>query len=160
MGYLIDGNNFLGFAFPGQIRDPESRMALVRKLMAFQHFTGARVTLVFDGRLSDDIEELAKGEKRFRVLHPREEESADDVIYALIDRQRDRRRLFVVSSDRQVKAYAREAGARPLTCKEFDAELKAVLKERKAVKEMEKPRGFPSSLEVGLWMDIFGEKKR
>jgi uncharacterized protein len=160
MAYLIDGNNFLGFAHPGQHRDPEHRMALVRKLLAFQKFTGSRVILVFDGRLSDDVADLGAGERKFRVLQPPEGETADTVIEELIDRQKDRRRLFVVSSDREVRSFAREAGARPLTCREFAAELKDVLKERKTLKEMDKPQVRTSALEVGLWLDIFKDKRR
>jgi predicted RNA-binding protein with PIN domain len=72
MAYIVDGNNFLGFAHPGQHRDPENRMALVRKLLAFRRHSGARVILVFDGRLSDELAALAAGEEKFRVLQPPE----------------------------------------------------------------------------------------
>jgi predicted RNA-binding protein with PIN domain len=160
MAYLIDGNNFLGFAFPGQHRDPENRMALVRKLLAFRKFTGSRVVLVFDGRVSDDLAALAGGEEKFRVIQPPEDASADDVIRDVIDRQKDRRRLFVVSSDREIRSYAREAGAQPLTCRDFAVELKGVLKERKLKREMDKPEPRASAMELGLWIDVFGDKRR
>jgi len=160
MAYLVDGNNFLGFAFPGRHRDPENRMALVRKLVAFRKFTGSRVVLVFDGRVSDDLAALAGGEEKFRVIQPPEGDSADDVIRGLIDRQKDRRRLFVVSSDREIRSYAREAGARPLTCRDFAAELKGALKERRALKEMDKPEPRASAMELGLWLEVFGDKRR
>jgi predicted RNA-binding protein with PIN domain len=160
MAYLVDGNNFLGFAFPGQHRDPENRMALVRKLLAFRKFTGSRVVLVFDGRVSDDLAALAGGEEKFRVIQPPEGDSADDVIRDFIDRQKDRRRLFVVSSDREIRSYAREAGAQPLTCRDFAAELKGVLKERKLKREMDKPEPRASAMELGLWIEVFGDKRR
>jgi predicted RNA-binding protein with PIN domain len=160
MAYLIDGNNFLGFAFPGQHRDPENRMALVRKLLAFRKFTGSRVVLVFDGRVSDDLAALAGGEEKFRVIQPPEDASADDVIRDVIDRQKDRRRLFVVSSDREIRSYAREAGAQPLTCRDFAVELKGVLKVRKLKREMDKPEPRASAMELGLWIDVFGDKRR
>lgn len=160
MAYLIDGNNFLGFAFPGQHRDPENRMALVRKLLAFRKFTESRVVLVFDGRVSDDLAALASGEEKFRVIQPPEGASADDVIRDVIDRQKDRRRLFVVSSDREIRSYAREAGAQPLTCRDFAVALKGVLKERKLKREMDKPEPRASAMELGLWIDVFGDKRR
>ncbi len=160
MAYLVDGNNFLGFAHPGQHRDPENRMALVRKLLAFRKFTGSRVILVFDGRVSDDLAALAGGEEKFRVIQPPEGESADDVIRRFIDRQKDRRRLFVVSSDREIRAYAHEAGAQPLPCRDFAAVLKVALKERKTLKEMDKPEPRPSAMELGLWLEVFGGKRR
>ena len=160
MAYLVDGNNFLGFAHPGQHRDPENRMAQVRKLLAFRKFTGSRGSLVFDGRVSDDLAALAGGEEKFRVIQPPEGESADDVIRRLIDRQKDRRRLFVVSSDREIRSYAHKAGAQPLPCRDFAAMLKGALKERKTLKEMDKPEPRASAMELGLWLDVFGGKRR
>jgi predicted RNA-binding protein with PIN domain len=160
MAYIVDGNNFLGFAHPGQHRDPENRMALVRKLLAFRRHSGARVILVFDGRLSDELAALAAGEEKFRVLQPPEGESADDVIRTLIDRQKDRRRLFVVSSDREVRSYAREAGAQPLACRDFAMQLKGALKERKSLREMDKPEPRASAMELGLWLELFGERRK
>jgi predicted RNA-binding protein with PIN domain len=160
MAYIIDGNNYLGFAHPGQHRDPENRMALVRKLLAFRKFNGARVILVFDGRVSDDLAALAGGEEKFRVIQPPEGDTADDVIRGLIDRQKDRRRLFVVSSDRELRSCAREAGAQPLSCRDFAAQLKGTLKERKTLREMDKPEPRTSSMELGLWLDVFGGKRR
>jgi predicted RNA-binding protein with PIN domain len=160
MATIVDGNNYLGFAHPGQHRDPENRMALVRKLLAFRKFNGSRIVLVFDGRVSDDLAALAGGEEKFRVIQPPEGESADDVIRGLIDRQKDRRRLFVVSSDREIRSYAREAGAQPLLCREFASLLKGALKERKTLREMDKPEPKPSAMELGLWLEVFGGKKR
>ena len=160
MAFIVDGNNFLGFSAAGGARDPENRRSLVRKLLAFQKFTGTRVFLVFDGRLTDDLIVMAAGEGKFRLIQPPLGENADGVILDLIDRQTDRRRLFVVSSDREIRTYAHDAGASPLTCREFEARLKRVLKERRAAKEMGKPAVRTSPLEVGLWLDVFGEKKR
>lgn len=63
MATIIDGNNFLGFAFPCQIRDPENRLTLVRKLLAYRHFTRSRIILVFDGRAAEEIFTLKKGRR-------------------------------------------------------------------------------------------------
>jgi predicted RNA-binding protein with PIN domain len=162
MAFIVDGNNFLGYAYPGQMRDPENRMALARRLLAFAHFTRHRVLLVFDGRASDDLAGLTRGDDKLRVYWPPEGETADTVIVELIDRQKDRRCLTLVSNDRELRAYAREAGAQSLACRDFDARLKSALRERKAGREMLKPEERPSSFEVGFWMDLFSkpEKKR
>ena len=56
MAYLIDGNNLLGHLFPGAHRDPDNRLKLVRRLIAFQRFTRSRVILVFDGPPSADVD--------------------------------------------------------------------------------------------------------
>jgi len=161
MAYIIDGNNFLGYAFPGQHRDPENRRALIRKLLAFVRFSRVRVILVFDGPASDEIAEMTRGENRLRVSYALEGGSADDAIFDLVERQKDRRHLIVVSTDREIRAFAREAGAAlVLTCREFEGRLKRTLGERKALKEMEKPASVPSKLEVGLWMSVFGAERK
>jgi predicted RNA-binding protein with PIN domain len=160
MAFLIDGNNFLGYAFPGERRDPENRMGLTRRLLAFAHHTRNRVHLVFDGGGSDDLSALTRGDDRLRLHLPREGESADDVIVELIDRSTDRRRLTVVSNDRALRDYARESGAVSLLCREFDARLKGVLRERKAGREMAKPEAKPSAFEVGFWLDLMEKKRR
>jgi predicted RNA-binding protein with PIN domain len=159
MAFIVDGNNFLGYAYPGQMRDPENRMALARRLLAFAHFTRTRVLLVFDGRVTDDLAELTRGDDKLRLVPPPEGESADAVIIELIDRPKDRRHLTLVSNDRALRDYAREAGAPSLSCREFDGRLKAALRERKAGREMAKPAARPSSFEVGFWMDVFTHRQ-
>jgi predicted RNA-binding protein with PIN domain len=165
MGFIVDGNNFLGYASPGGIRDPEGRMSLARRLLAFAHHTRQRVLLVFDGRGSAELSALTRGDDKLRLFEPPEGGSADEVIIELVDRQKDRRHLTLVSNDRALRAYAREAGAQSLACREFDARLKAALRERKAARELAKPEEKPSPFEVGFWLDMFtprddGGKKR
>jgi len=159
MAYLIDGNNLLGFSFPGEHRDPENKRALVRKLLAFQRQTRSKIILIFDGRPVEDMAELSASKDKFEINYPAEGETADSVIKEFLSRQTDTRKLFVVSSDRDIKTFAALKGARPLTSKEFSAELRTVLKERKNAREMEKHVERPTSLEVRLWEDVFREKK-
>lgn len=159
MAYLIDGNNFLGFSFPGEHRDPENKRILIRKLLAFQRQTRSKIILIFDGRPVEDLAGMSSAKGKFEIIYPAEGETADSVIKDILSRQTDFRKLFVVSSDRDIKAFAAMKGARPLTSKEFNDELKKVLKERKKAREMEKHVERPSSLEVRLWEDVFREKK-
>ena len=159
MAYLIDGNNFLGFSFPGEFRNPENKRILIRKLLAFQRQTRSKIILIFDGRPDEDLAEMSASKDKFEIIYPAEGETADSVIKDILSRLTDSRKLFVVSSDREIKTFAALKGARPLTSKEFNAELKKVLKERKKAREMEKHVERPSSLEVRLWEDVFREKK-
>jgi len=159
MAYLIDGNNLLGFSFPGEHRDPENKKILIRKLLAFQRQTRSKIILIFDGRPVEDLAEMSASKDKFEIIYPAEGETADSVIKDILSRLTDSRRLFVVSSDRDIKTFAAMKGARPLTSKEFNAELKKVLKERKNAREMEKHVEPPSRLEVRLWEDVFREKK-
>jgi hypothetical protein len=69
------------------------------------------------------------------------------------------KKFYVVSSDREIKDYARQKGAKSLTCEEFNKTLKSVLKEHKKLKELEKNVDFPTGLEVEHWIDILSTDK-
>jgi predicted RNA-binding protein with PIN domain len=159
MAYLIDGNNLLGHLFPGAHRDPDNRLKLVRRLIAYQRFTRSRVILVFDGPPSADVEAMIRDEARITVLNPEPGGSADVLLEEFIASRRDTRRLFVVSSDRAVRAFAREHGATSLTGRAFAGELNGVLREHRSVREMDKKEPKPSKLEVRLWSEVFREGK-
>jgi predicted RNA-binding protein with PIN domain len=159
MAYLIDGNNLLGALFPGYHRDPENKRKLVRRLISFQRSTRARLILVFDGAASADAEAMAASQDRFAVVHPPPGESADAAIREIIAGLSDLRKLFVVSSDREIRSFARLKGAVPMTSREFKTELNRALRTRKMEKEMEKNEPGPTSLEVRLWSQVFKENK-
>jgi predicted RNA-binding protein with PIN domain len=157
MAYLIDGNNLLGRIAPDELRERSGRDGLVVKLLAFQRVTRTRIHLVFDGNPERDRTEVPVNPK-FTILYPGEGQSADDVIEDVIRRLTDRRRFFVVSSDRAVREFAKENGVTPVTSELFAKELKAALKERRKQKEMEKHVDSPSPLEVDLWDEVFKRK--
>jgi predicted RNA-binding protein with PIN domain len=158
MATLIDGNNLLGTLAPGESRDRESRFRLVGKLLVFQRFTRRRIILVFDGPPDDDLEGRRLGPK-FEVLFPPPGQKADDVIQERLNLPFDRRRFFVVSSDREVRTQARSRGAAVMKCEEFGRELKNVLKKARQDRELAKRPEFPTPLETSLWLDLFQRKK-
>jgi predicted RNA-binding protein with PIN domain len=159
MAYLIDGNNLLGVLFPGHLKDPENKLKLVRRLIAFGRFKKTRVILVFDGLASADVGKMITPKSRFEIVHPPAGETADAAIMEIVSRQTDVRRFFVVSSDRGIKTFARLKGAKALGSGDFSTELKQTLKEHKRAKEMEKDAAKLSSLEVNFWMEVFKKKK-
>ena len=157
MAYLIDGNNLLGRVAPEELRQRSGRDTLVVRLLAFQKVTRTRILLVFDGNPERERSEVPVNPK-FTILYPGEGQTADDVIGDVVRRLTDRRRFFVVSSDRAVREFARENGVAAVTSEEFAKDLKAALKERRKQKEMEKHVRTPSPLEVDLWDDVFKAK--
>ncbi len=157
MAYLIDGNNFLGHISPSEIRDSRSRYVLVLKLLAFQSQRKSRIFLVFDGPPDTNLEALVQERKKFFVIYPPRGQKADAVIQEILDCQSDLRRFFVVTSDRELGAFARGRGASVLKPREFNQEFRRVLKERRKGRELEKNNQSLTSLEVRLWKDVFGE---
>jgi predicted RNA-binding protein with PIN domain len=157
MAYLIDGNNLLGFLYPGRVRDPAHRALLIRQLQSFQRQTRFRVILVFDGAPPDGFP--GPGREKFSVVFPREGETADTAIQEYVSGPRDRRRLVVVSSDRDLRTFARAAGATSLPCDAFHRELKKVLRARREARELEKFDDPATNLEVKLWAEAFAKKR-
>jgi predicted RNA-binding protein with PIN domain len=157
MAYLIDGNNLLGRVAPHELRERFGREGLVARLLAFQKVTHTRIHVVFDGNPERERTAVAVNPK-FTVHYPGEGQSADDVIEDMISRLTDRRRFFVVSSDRAIREFAKAGGVTPVTSETFARELKEALKERKKQKEMEKRTDSPSPLEIDLWDEVFKSK--
>jgi predicted RNA-binding protein with PIN domain len=118
-----------------------------------------KTLLVFDGPPDPKISEQKFPKKSLQVIYPDLDENADAVIKDIIAQQEILKKFFVVSSDREIKDFARGKGAKSLTCEEFNKELKSVLKEHKKQRELEKNVDFPTPLEVDHWIDIFTTKK-
>jgi predicted RNA-binding protein with PIN domain len=157
MAYLIDGNNLLGRIAPNELREKLGRDGLVVRLLAYQRVTRARIRLVFDGPADQTPTDVPVNAK-FTVHYPGEGQTADDLIREMIARQTDRRRFFVVSSDRAIRELARKRGLESVTSDVFARELKAAIKEGKKRRELEKRTEAPSALEVELWDEVFKSK--
>jgi predicted RNA-binding protein with PIN domain len=159
MAYLIDGNNLIGHLKEGAgVGEPGSRAEITAKLLVFQQVRRTKIILVFDGRPPDEGSGIEVNPK-FSILSPEPGESADDVIQQRILRQADKRRFFVVSSDREIRDFARAHGVRDLSAAEFGRELRKALREQRNRKEMRKASESPSPLEVRLWGEVFQMKK-
>ena len=158
MAYLIDGNNLLGRIAPDELREKGGRDGLVVRLLAFQRVTRARIHLVFDGNPEENPTAIPVNPK-FTIHHPGAGGSADDVIRDMILGQADKRRFFVVTSDRALREMARKKGIEAITSDVFARELKSVIKEGKKMRELEKRAETPTSLEVKLWDEVFKSKR-
>jgi predicted RNA-binding protein with PIN domain len=157
MAYLIDGNNLLGRIAPHELRERSGRDGLVVRLLAYQRVTRARIHLVFDGNPDETPTDIAVNPK-FTIHFPGAGQSADDVIRDMVARQIDRRRFFVVSSDRAIRELAKKKGLEAVTSDVFARELKTAIKEGKKRRELEKRTEAPTELEIGLWDEVFRSK--
>ena len=157
MPYLIDGSNLIGHIPTLDLSDPKSKHRLVAQIKIFQEAKRTKIILVFDGPPDPDFfGEKFRG-KEFSIVWPDLDESADTVLKQWIERQTDLRHFYVVSSDREIKSYARVNGAKVFTSKEFHNLLKRTLKEHKESKAMNKEDVTLSPLEVDHWLEIFGD---
>lgn len=159
MAYLIDGNNFLGYISPELLRNQKSKFFLISKLLIFKRVRKTKITLVFDGIPDPDLIDKNLRTKAFSVLFPDMDENADQAIKRIIEKQTDLRKFYVVSSDREIRRFAKAKGAKSLTCEEFSKLLKSALKTHKKAMEVKKEKISLSPLEVDHWLQIFGNEK-
>jgi len=159
VAYLIDGSNFIGYASPHNLKDPIAKYRLVSNLLTFQRLKRTRILLVFDG--TPDLNLIGeKSQKRnFSIIFPPSDQNADGIIKEIISKQTDLRRFYVVSSDREIKRFAKAKGAIPISSKEFNRELQTALKEHRKSLAIEKKFTSLSPLEVDQWLKIFKNKK-
>ena len=155
MPYLIDGNNLIGHIPDLDLGDSNSRFQLISRLVRVQKIHNTRVTVVFDGPPDDFLENRGSLQTPVSVFFPEAGQTADTVIEAIIQRQTDLRRFFVVSSDREIRAFARRQGAKSIDCGEFHREMKKAQKEYRDLAELEKQDEELSPLEVRQWGEIF-----
>ena len=156
MPYLIDGSNLIGNMSSLELSDPQSKLRLVAQLVKFQKVKKTKIILVFDGPPDPDLVGGTFQKKEFTILWPDWEESADTIIKQTIEKQTDLRHLYVVSSDREIKTFARVHRAKVLDCKDFHKLLKTALKEFKESQALDKEDTTLSSLQVDHWLEIFG----
>jgi len=159
VAYLIDGNNLIGYISPSNLKKPESKRDLAYQLLIFQKFKKTKIFLVFDGPLDLELPLEDFQKKSLSIFYPNFGQDADYIIKKIIDQQTDLRRFYVVSSDRDIKNYARRQGAISLSSAEFSKQLKKVLKRHKKSQEMKKDVANLSPLEISYWLKIFSRKK-
>lgn len=161
MPYIVDGNNLLGHLSPLELRNMQSRRTLVARLSIFQKIKRTKVHVVFDGPPDPEMaqEVKASSRKALSVLSPEPGSSADSVIKDLIMKQTDRRRLFVVSTDREIRSFARTQGAKSLNSADFLRELKKAEKRFLRAAELRKDVPAPSELEIEHWIELFRSRQ-
>ncbi len=118
MPYIVDGNNVIGHASGWEIGSSSSRLRLLDEVAAFVAATGEKVTIVFDGAPEDRIPD-GTHHRGILVRYSRRGSNADRVVSGLVAESTDRRRLTVVTSDRQLAAECRSKGAKTIGSQEF-----------------------------------------
>ncbi len=156
MAYLIDGNNLIGQMSPQDLQVPGGRYPLVAKLIAFHRLKRVKIFLVFDGPPDLELESIPERISGFQVLFPQPGEKADSIIKDMLSKRKQKRRFFVVSSDREIRDFAQAMGFKTLTSLKFQKELKLVLKAYKKIREERKENFSLSRLDIDQWLDVFG----
>jgi predicted RNA-binding protein with PIN domain len=155
MPYLIDGHNLipkLGLS----LRSVDDELDLVTRLQAFCRAERRQVEVYFDGAPAGQV-----GTKKMGLVTAhfvRLGSTADSAIRArLKNLGRAVRNWTVITSDRQVQADARGAGASVVTSEAFAGQ---VIESMRAPGPGSAQEAGMSDTEVEEWMRLFREKKR
>jgi len=155
MAYIIDGNNLIGSAPDFSLADPEARVKIVSLVRKFQESKNAKVTLVFDGEPRGS-ELRSPINAKLTVVYPRYGLTADDEIKRILDNYQQLKEIVLVTTDRELKKYAREKGARTINSIEFYFTLKKnLLCQGKKEETLKRVNTRVSQNEVEQWLKIF-----
>ncbi len=122
---IIDGYNLIrqsALLGPLDQKDLQlGREVLIDMLAAYKKMKPHTITVVFDGAEAPDFIEPQVRSKGIGIRFSRQGESADAVIKRMLAREKER--ALVVSSDREITAFAAACKAASITSPEFEARL-------------------------------------
>jgi predicted RNA-binding protein with PIN domain len=124
MPYIIDGNNLIGSSPDIPLEDPAARRKIIEIVRKFQENKKNSVIIVFDGEPDDAAVYRQPLTEKFTVVYPGFGDSADDEIKRILNRYNYFKDVVLVTSDRELRDYARKKGARIINSIEFHYELK------------------------------------
>ena len=158
MSYLVDGNNVMGQRVGWHRDKPAARRRLLDDVARYAAVKRVRVAVVFDGAPEEFFPEGASY-KGVRVMYARRGADADARIKEIVEAERERRTLVVVTSDRALADYVRRCGVRVVRAGEFRRQVDEVVNDAGgAPGGSEHAPGAESVTEENLpgWMRYFG----
>lgn len=156
MPFIIDGHNLIGAMKEIRLDDPDDEARLVGELRRFCARTRRQVTVYFDRGAPGLQAPKDAGGLSIRFVRP--PRSADQAIMQHLTRLKGAARNWtVVSSDQEVQASARRAGARLLSSEEF---LRSLATAEGRTDEGEKPGADMSEDEVKEWAKLFRKSRQ
>ena len=151
--YLIDGNNVIGGRV-GWHRDKEgSRRQLLQDLARLARARKLRLTVVFDGAPDQAFPDGASC-RGVKVFYARRGSDADARIVEMVEAERNKKNLVVVTSDGKLAARVRVCGVRVLRAGEFRQMLDEMPEER--ITEQGTAEPAVKEEDLGQWLRYFG----
>lgn len=152
--YLIDGNNLIGQrgrGYENWFKDkPKARRQLLEDLARLASVRKMQLTVVFDGAPETHFPD-GSSFRGVKLFYARPGSDADARIIELVERERNRKNLIVVTSDNALAARVRVCGVRVQRAGEFRQWLEAA---RQAPRQPNEPT--VAHQEMDEWMRYFG----
>ena len=155
MPYIIDGDNVIGSSPDISLEDDKARPKLIYITRKFQENKKNNVTIVFDGKPENGVQREDISEK-FCVRYPPAGSSADEEIKRILNGFSHFKDVIVVTSDRELRTFAKKKGAKIINAIEFYFQLRRISRIHGKKEETEKRIDAQlSDTEVDQWMKIF-----
>jgi predicted RNA-binding protein with PIN domain len=150
--YVIDGNNVIGGRV-GWYRDkPGSRRLLLHDLARLARVKKLRLNVVFDGAPDPQFPD-GSSYRGVRIFYARLGSDADSRVVEMVEAERNKKSLVVVTSDRKLTSRVRASGARVLRSGEFRRMLDEIA-ENATDQEADTPKIKDD--EMSEWLRYFG----
>jgi predicted RNA-binding protein with PIN domain len=157
--YLIDGNNVIGQRVGWHRDKPGSRRRLMQELARLARVKKIRVTVVFDGAPDPQFPDGSSC-RGVKIFYSRRGSDADMRIVEMVESERNKKNLVVVTSDGKLASLVRANGVRVIRSGEFRQMLDDVIN---AAHDEETERAdemfCEKENEVDDWMRYFGVNK-
>ena len=155
--YLIDGNNVIGRRAKGYedwFQDkPGARRQFLLDLAALAKAKKLRLTVVFDGAPDASFPDGASY-RGVKVFYARQGSDADTRIVQLVEAERNKKNLTVVTSDRKLTDRVRVCGVRVMRAGEFQQLMDEAA--AAAPKAGTPSAGTVKKEEMNEWLRYFG----
>ncbi len=151
--YLIDGNNVMG-QYVGWHRDkPASRRRLLEDLARFIDVKKVRLTVVFDGAPDNTFPD-GSSFRSIKIFYSRQGSDADTRIIEMVESERNRKNLTVVTSDRSLAARVAVNGVKVMRAGQFRQMVDQISASTKVEPQPDLQDG-----ELNKWLRYFGVSK-
>jgi predicted RNA-binding protein with PIN domain len=140
--YVIDGNNVIGGRVGWHRDKPGSRRLLLHDLARLARVKKLRLNVVFGSSY-----------RGVRIFYARPGSDADSRVVEMVEAERNKKSLVVVTSDRKLTSRVRASGARVLRSGEFRRMLDEIA-ENATDQEADTPKIKDD--EMSEWLRYFG----
>jgi predicted RNA-binding protein with PIN domain len=150
--YVIDGNNVIGGRVGWHRDKPGSRRLLLHDLARLARVKKLRLNVVFDGAPDPQFPD-GSSYRGVRIFYARLGSDADSRVVEMVEAERNKKSLVVVTSDRKLTSRVRASGARVMRSGEFRRMLDEVA-ENATDQEADTPKIKDD--EMSEWLRYFG----
>ncbi len=148
---VIDGYNLIGTSYMSKGDLESARQELFKQLLAYKRLKGHKITVVLDGKYSENLSRKHESYACIEVVFSKSGEEADLIIKEMAENKREG--ITIVTSDRDVASFAVKKGSVVIPSNEFNnilemagfAEIKGIIDNEDDIHDREK-RGNPKKL--------------